>query len=98
VSDGTVDFRLGNGEALHRAAPRSFFIPGRAERDSLGAGDVAKLLFEIIEPGPGMPTAERMWVNVIGCDVGGYTGVLTDVPTVITTVRQGDMIRQATKL
>jgi hypothetical protein len=92
VGDATVDFRLGNGEALHHAAPRSF-IPGRAERDSLRAGDAAKILFEIIEPRPGMPTAERMWVSVTGRDPDGYTGVLTNVPSVITTIRQGDTIR-----
>ena len=93
MGDATVDFRLGDGEALHRAAPRSFFIPGHAERDSLRAGDVAKLLFEIIEPGPGLPHAERMWVGVTGRDADGYTGVLTNVPTVITTIRRGDTIR-----
>jgi hypothetical protein len=93
VGDATVDFRLGNGEALHHAAPRSFFIPGHAERDSLRAGDIAKLLFEIIEPGPGLPRAERMWVGVTGRDADGYTGVLTNAPTVITTIRRGDTIR-----
>ncbi len=93
MSDARVDFRLGNGEALHRAAPRSFFIPGRAERDSLRPGDVAKVLFEIIDPGPGMPSAERMWVGVTGRDADGYTGVLTNVPSVITTIRQGDTVR-----
>jgi hypothetical protein len=93
VSDATVDFRLGNSEALHRAAPRSFLIPGRAERDSLGAGNAAKLLFEIIDPGPGLPGAERMWVVVTSHDADGYTGELTSVPSVITTIRQGDAIR-----
>jgi hypothetical protein len=80
VGDATVGFRLGNGEALHRAAPRSFFIPGRAERDLLRAGDATKLLFEIVEPRPGMPTAERMWDSVTGRDHDGYTGALTNVP------------------
>jgi hypothetical protein len=93
VSDATADFRLGNSEALHRAAPGSFFIPGRAERDSLGAGDVAKLVFEITDPGPGMPGAERMRAGVTGRDADGYTGMLTNVPSVITTIRQGDTIR-----
>jgi hypothetical protein len=93
VNDAGVDFRLGNAEALHQAAPRSFFIPGHAERDSLRAGDLAKLLFEIIERRPGMPRAERMWVGVTGRDSDGYAGVLTNVPSVITTIRQGDTIR-----
>jgi uncharacterized protein YegJ (DUF2314 family) len=93
VSDATVDFRLGDAEALHQAAPRSFFIPGRAERDSLRSGDIARLLFEIIEPGLDMPRAERMWVGVTGRDADGYTGVLTNVPTVITTIRRGDTVR-----
>lgn len=93
MSDATVDFRLGDAEALHQAAPRSFFIPGRAERDSLRSGDIARLLFEIIEPGLDMPRAERMWVGVTGRDADGYTGVLTNVPTVITTIRRGDTVR-----
>lgn len=93
MTGSTVGFRLGDGEARHRAAPRSFFIPDRAERDSLQAGDLAKLLFEISEPDPGLPDAERMWVSVTGRDADGYTGVLTNEPALITTVRQGDAIR-----
>jgi hypothetical protein len=93
VSGDTVDFWLGDAEALHQAAPRSFFIPSRAERDSLQAGDLAKLLFEVAGPGPGMPGAERMWVEVTGRDTSGYTGVLASTPTVITTIQQGGTIR-----
>ena len=33
-----------------------------------------------------------MWVSVTGRDPDGYTGVLTNVPSVITTIRQGDTI------
>jgi hypothetical protein len=40
-----------------------------------------------------MPAAERMWVGVTGRDADGYTGVLTNVPSVITTIRQGGTIR-----
>ena len=93
MADSAVDFRLGNGEVLHGAAPRSFFIPDRAERDSLQAGDLAKLLFEITGPSAGMPNAERMWVEVTGRDADGYTGTLTNAPAVITTIARGDTIR-----
>lgn len=93
MSDPSVGFRLRDGEELHRAAPRSFLIPSRAERDSLAGGDLAKLLFEIIEPRPGMPSAERMWVRVTSRDADGYTAVPTNVPGVITAFREGDTIR-----
>lgn len=88
-----VDYVIANGEDQHGAKSRSFFIPSRAERESLRPGDLAKLLFEITEPGPGMPSAERMWVGVTSTDAQGYQGVLRSVPKVITAIRHGDAVR-----
>lgn len=89
-----VDFRLGNGEELNRQAPRSFFIPPRAEREGLQAGDVVKLLFEVVAPEmEGLPAAERMWVRVLERDEDGYVGALDNDPRVITTIEAGSRIR-----
>jgi hypothetical protein len=88
-----VGFRLANAEARHRQYPRSFFIPDRAERESLRPGDLVRLHFEIVSPRPGQPEAERMWVEVTGRDAAGYVGVLTNVPVVITTIGPGGTVR-----
>lgn len=88
-----VDFKLGNGEDLNREAPRTFFIPPRAERETLQSGDLAKLLFEVVEPEEGMPTAERMWVQVLERHDDGYVGTLGNQPTVITTIQAGGRVR-----
>jgi hypothetical protein len=93
MSDDTVDYRLADGEAMNRANPRSFFIPSRAEREALKAGDVVKLLFELVEPQGDQPSAERMWVHVVDRDSDGYLGELTNAPAVITTIGLGDTLR-----
>ena len=88
-----VDFRLADAEERHAAHPQSFLIPDRAERDSLQTGDSVRLLFELLDPAPGLPNGERMWVEVTGRDAGGYRGVLTNAPAAITTIGLGDDIR-----
>lgn len=91
-NSGSVGFRLGNAEERHRAAPRSFFIPSREERDSLEAGSLVQLLFEIDDPSEGMPSAERMWVQVLSRGGGNYVGALDNQPNVITAVGPGNRI------
>lgn len=93
VTDEPVDYVLANGEDLHAGNPRSFFIPSRAERDRLQPGDLAKLLFKVTNPRPGLPDAERMWVRVTGRDAHGYEGVLTNTPAAITTISRGGAVR-----
>lgn len=90
---GPVDFKLGNGEDLNRQSPRSFFIPTQTERQALQTGDLAKLLFEVVDPEDGMPTAERMWVQVLERQDDEYVGSLDNQPNVITTIQPGDRIR-----
>lgn len=92
VTDREVDYRLANAEDKNAEAPRTFFIPPRSERDTLQPGDLAKLLFEIVDPQNGEPGAERMWVEVDRCDGGRYVGILTNTPTAITTVGLGDQV------
>lgn len=92
MSSRVVQYRISNGEARNREAPRRFFIPSRSERESLQPGDYAKLLFEVIDPAPGDPGAERMWVQVLGRKGGRYVGALTNAPRAITTISVGDRV------
>jgi len=92
MPDRVVSCRVADGESRHREAPRSFFIPARVEREGLQPGDHAKLLFEVVDPGPGDPSAERMWVQVLGVDSGRYVGALTNTPRAITTIAVGDRV------
>jgi hypothetical protein len=92
VGDRVVGFRLGDAEEKHAASPRTFFIPQRAERESLARGDLARLLFELVDPGDGDPAAERMWVEVVETRGGRYVGVLTNAPAAITTIERGGLV------
>ncbi len=85
-------YRLVDGEEMHRDHPRTFFIPPRAERYALRPGQLAKLIFEIIEPSAGSPTAERMWVRVAGRRRRRYWGELDNQPKFIQALRAGDRV------
>lgn len=92
MTDRIVDYRLVDGEVRHSEAPRAFFIPPRSERESLQAGDYAKLPFELVDPQDDGPSGERMWVQVLGVENGNYVGALTNTPRVITTIGVGDRV------
>lgn len=92
MSDRVVQYRLADGETRNAEAPRSFFIPSRAERESLKPGDYAKLLFDVVDPEPDDPGAERMWVQVLGTENGRYVGALTNTPGAITTISVGGRV------
>lgn len=86
------DYRIADGEVRQAAAPRAFFIPSRSEREGLQPGDLVKLLFELVDPQPDDPGAERMWVEVLGARDGLYVGALTNTPRAITTISVGDRV------
>jgi hypothetical protein len=75
-------WRLESGEARHAESPETFWIPSRRERESLGVGAGAKLLFEIETNDAHGPTrgVERMWVIVRRRLPGLYVGVLDSQP------------------
>lgn len=73
---------LDDGEAYHRAAPKTFWIPDLAERRNLRPGDLAKLIFQIhIDDDDDPIRVERMWVIVRERIDGGYLGLLDNDPT-----------------
>ena len=72
---------LDDGEEYHRAAPATFWIPGRERRTNLQPGDLAKLIFRIRVDNPQAPVAvERMWVLVRERIAEGYLGILDNDP------------------
>ena len=72
---------LEDGEALHRQAPDTFWIPAAAGRASLHPGDLVKLVFRIALDNPERPfSVERMWVIVRERVGGQYLGILDNNP------------------
>lgn len=78
-SDG---WSLDDGEARHRDAPETFWIPQRAAREALQPGDYAKLIFRIALEQDEI-AFERMWVIVRGRLGNTYFGRLDNEPTSI---------------
>jgi hypothetical protein len=87
-----VDWELGNAEDRNAENPRSFFIPSKAERDSLEVGSSVRLLFLVIDPPPGEPGGERMWLEVEGREDDRYIGALKNQPLAISDLAAGDLI------
>ena len=76
---------LDNGEEYHAAAPATFWIPTRAERDNLQVGDHAKLIFRIALDSEQDPVSvERMWVLVQDRVGDTYFGTLENEPDAVT--------------
>ena len=73
---------LDDGEERHRESPETFEIPGSDVRTILQPGDFAKLIFRIaLEDSE---SYERMWVIVRERTVGGYLGMLNNLPDTIS--------------
>jgi hypothetical protein len=75
-----------SGEAAHAANPKTFWIPPRAERESLDRGQAARLIFAIEsenEDGGVEVTRERMWVIVAERRDDVYIGILDNAPASI---------------
>lgn len=83
--DFTIDgWYLEDGEARHAEAPDTFWIPDRHRRESLEAGDLAKLVFRIsVDNADENVSVERMWVPVRERTPDGYLGVLDNEPGAI---------------
>ena len=71
---------LGNAEARHRLYPKTFAIPPRSERDGLGRGNIAQVLFKSAPRADGLD-GERLWCVVTGRTADGrYEGRINNIP------------------
>jgi hypothetical protein len=87
-------WELENVEDAARANPRSFFVPSLEERRSQSVGDEVRLHFLPTDPGPDLPRAERMWVQIVEREgtPPRYVGTLQNQPTAITGLDVGARI------
>jgi hypothetical protein len=95
-SEGS-DWFLGDAEEQHRAHPRSFFIPSRAERETLAPGRDVRLSFLRRNPPGGEPSGERMWLQVESAGADGYVGVLKNEPVFIEDLAAFDHVAFAAR-
>lgn len=86
------NFFIDDGESYHRAAPETFIIPSRTEREHCRPGDNVKLIFQLMCPQPGMPMGERMWVEVVENNNGHYRGLLNNEPVVVQGIELFDPV------
>jgi hypothetical protein len=77
-----------SAEECHAQSPETFWIPDRADRDSLQPGDVAKVIFKTYT---GDVSGERIWIEVTGRVGDKYTGRLGNKPFIIAG-KYGDRV------
>ncbi|ANY69090.1 hypothetical protein BBD42_23350 [Paenibacillus sp. BIHB 4019] len=89
-----MEWTLEDVEQTSKLYPDSFFIPSAKERRSQEAGRRVRLHFTLANPGENEPRAERMWVEVTGFNQATeqYTGVLTNQPVYLKTLKLGDSL------
>jgi hypothetical protein len=91
------EWDLENVEKSHAQKPDEFFIPGIEERLSLKPGSLVRLHFLVLCNAPGLPRAERMWVEITERSTDGrrYVGLLTNQPQYISSLNLGDSVEFA---
>jgi uncharacterized protein YegJ (DUF2314 family) len=71
----------------------AFYKPSRALIKQLSRGDSVKLVFSLRSDDPGVPGAERMWVEITEiCRDGAFRGLLKNTPEYITDLEFGDRL------
>ena len=94
----TDSWQLRSGEAVNASHPKTFWIPLRADRESLCVGQGVKLVFDIEatdESGASTVDTERMWVIVTEVCEGYYMGVLENEPASIEVTDEVYLCRGA---
>ena len=85
------DYTLEDAVELNEAYPRTFIIPSQAEKDALTVGMLVKLIFILNTPQDGCG-AERMWVEITERNGNTFSGILTNDPRYIESIKAGDII------
>jgi hypothetical protein len=88
----TQGYALDDGEARHAAHPTAFWIPDSADRESLTAGRLVKLIFAIQTDTADDIAFERMWVVVETRTGDIYQGRLDNQPVSSQTLAVGDVV------
>jgi hypothetical protein len=78
-----------SAEECHARTPERFWIPDKADRDSLQPGDTAKVLFRTYT-GDNIG-GERIWIEVAGRVGDKYIGRLGNTPFIIAG-KYGDRV------
>lgn len=81
-------WKLGSGVERNTKYPETFWIPSEEEKDSIIAGDLVKLMFEMK-----CSCAERMWVRVSEVGHPKMVGTLANQPVGIPRLDFGDTVK-----
>lgn len=73
-------------------APYTFYLPSRTVVDQLAVGNAVKLMFNCAVENDKGWGAERMWVEITGCEGDRFTGVLDNEPYYIPDLKPGDPV------
>jgi uncharacterized protein YegJ (DUF2314 family) len=85
--DMAATFTLDSAVEAHAEFSAIFSIPSAHDRQNLGEGDLAKLMFRIRDGD--REFVERMWVRVKEVRPSGYNGILDNDPQGTNALRSG---------
>jgi hypothetical protein len=86
-----------DAESDHASGESIFWLPAREERERIGIGEHAKLVFvqwddRSASTDTGGKTSESMWVKITDHGDGVYRGTLDNKPTLIPSLHLGDLV------
>ena len=83
---------LDDAAKIAREFPYTFHKPSSRAVGMLKPKDEVKLIFRFDSDDPGVPNAERMWVEITGTSGRGFEGVLGNDPVYIEDLECGDAV------
>ncbi|WPC40103.1 DUF2185 domain-containing protein [Clostridium sp. JS66] len=86
------EFYLENVVEKNLQFPRTFLIPNKEEVGKLEIGNLVKLVFVMEELQEDGCRAEKMWVEIVNKQKDEFTGILTNNPYYLKSIKWGDMI------
>ena len=86
-----MKYTLDSGVDAQAESPETFRIPSANDRESLGRGDFAKLIFRFSDGS--REFVERMWVRVEAVGPEGYVGTLDNNPYNMGKIRAGGRVK-----
>lgn len=84
-------YSLDDPRPIAKESPYTFYLPPKTFIDSLGPGDIAKLIFRGSPAGLNT-NAERMWVEITKRDGDRFEGTLDNIPTDMPQLSLGDPV------